>query len=157
MATRELAQPKGAMLRLMTVKSYALGSLFVLLAALPLSVSACGRAKECLPSRLVVSPTSVRVGGAVVVSSGPFGCHASYPPGKTYVITLALVGRAAPKTLRTVPVNQNGSFRTVLTIPSDAPPGEAYLTVTGSAFDKCDDTPNASCVGYTSPALALRP
>jgi hypothetical protein len=149
------------MLRLMAVRSHALGSLLVLIAACTLSTSACGTssANRCLPSRLAVSPTTVPVGGTVVLSSGPFACHASYPRGKTYSVILGRFEPGKPSSLGKVPVNQDGSFRATLVIPSDASPGEAYLLVEGSAFDApCKDTRNGSCVaGYDSPPLRIQP
>ncbi len=54
-------------------------------------------------------------------------------------------------------VSKDGSFRAALVIPADVSPGEAYLIVEGSAFDKCADARNASCVGYDSPPLKLQP
>jgi hypothetical protein len=100
----------------------------------------------------------VQVGGKVTLSSGPVGCHATYPPGKTYAVTLALVGRAAPKPLGKASVKPDGSFAATIVIPPDAPPGEAYLEIKGSAFDTCNaDTHNSSCAVYASPALTIRP
>jgi hypothetical protein len=136
----------------MSAKPHALASVMVLLAAgmLP-TTTACGSAQPCYPSRLAVSPTSVPVGGSVVLSSGPFECHASYPPGKTYTVTLG------PWSLGTVSVKQDGSFRAAVVIPSNAPARQVNLEVKGSAFDKpCHDT-RASCAIYISPILTLLP
>jgi hypothetical protein len=145
-------QPIGWMLRLMTMKSPAAGSLLVLLSVGMLSMAACATSpsRPCYPSRLVISPTTVPVGGSVVLSTGPFECHASYPPGKTYKVTLG------PLSLGTVPVNQDGSFRATLVIPSNVPPRQVNLEVKGSAFDTpCKDT-RSSCAIYLSPLLTLR-
>lgn len=114
-----------------------------------------GAGKPCLPSRLTASPARITVGGAVTVSSPPFACSASYPAGKQYRLLLALVGRAAPRSLGQVPVARDGSFRTSLVIPADAPPGEAFIEVYGSAFDDCRDTNGGSCAGYTVPLTLL--
>lgn len=144
----------------MAVRSRTLGSLLVLVAACTLATAGCGSSSSnpCLPSRLAVSPTTVLVGGEVVLSSGPFACHASYPRGKTYTVTLARFGPAQPSSLGKVSVNQDGSLRATLVIPSGASPGEAYLLVEGSAFDRCADTRNGSCVsGYDSPPLRIQP
>jgi hypothetical protein len=143
----------------MAVKFHALSSLLVLLPACAISASACGTssAQPCLPSRLNISPTIVPVGGTVVLASGPFACHASYARGKTYMVILGLTGRGDPRSLGNVSVNQNGSFRATLGIPSDVSFGQTCLVVYGSAFDTCSDTRDASCAGYASPALRLLP
>jgi hypothetical protein len=136
----------------MAMKSTAVGSLLVLLSIGTLSSGACGTspARPCLPSRLAISPTTVPVGGRVVLSSGPFECHGSYPRGKTYTVTLG------PVLLGTVPVNQDGSFSAILVIPSQAPERQVNLQVKGSAFDApCKDT-RSSCAIYLSPLLTLR-
>jgi hypothetical protein len=85
----------------------------------------------------------------VTVSSPAFACRASYPAGKQYRLLLELVDRAAPKSLGLVPVGRDGSFRASLVIPKDASPGEAFIEVSGSAFDDvCRDTVGNSCAGY---------
>lgn len=111
--------------------------------------------QPCLPSRLVVSPATVAVGGSVVLSAPAFACASTYPPGKTYTVTLGLVGRGEPKSLGAVPVHTDGSFRATLAIPASAAPGEAYLIVRGSAFDNCGTDGAGSCAGYASPPLTL--
>lgn len=132
----------------------------VLLASAGLAAYAAvqlGDGKPCLPSPMTASPPRIVVGRTVTVSSPPFACPASYPAGKQYRLLLALVGRAAPKSLGPVPVARDGSFRASLVIPADAPPGEAFIEVSGSAFDgSCDDTIGGSCAGYTV-ALTLLP
>ena len=137
------------------MKSRALGALGALLAlaACTLTASACGtsRAQPCYPSRLAVSPATVPPGGKVVLSSGPFECKDSYPPGKTYTLFLG------PWSLGTVPVNQDGSFAASLVIPPNVPAGQVNLAVRGSAFDTpCKDTRNASCAIYLSPLLTIQ-
>jgi len=106
---------------------------------------------RCLPSRLHVHPERVRAGGQLRVSSAPFACDASYPPGTSYRLILAQVGRAAPLPVAVVPVNGDGSFSAVVRIPASASPGESYLEARGSAYDRpCQDTVRvaASCAGY---------
>jgi hypothetical protein len=110
---------------------------------------------SCLPSDLHLSSTQVRAGSKVTVSSGPFGCQASYPAGKTYRMVLALFGRARPMSLGTVPVNRDGSFRAVLRMPHGAPPGEAVVEALGSAYDRCVES--ASCAGYGASFTLLSP
>jgi hypothetical protein len=140
------------MLRLMTVKSPLAGSLSVLLSVGVLSMGGCATSpsRSCYPSRLVISPTTVSAGGSVVLSSGPFECHASYPPGKTYKVSLG------PLFLGTVPVKQDGSFTATLVIPPVVPARQVNLEVKGSAFDApCNDTRD-SCAIYVSPLLTVR-
>jgi hypothetical protein len=154
------AQPKGWMLRLMAVTLPAFGFIPLLVAGCLLPISACGSSSgpRCFPSPLAVTPTTVQAGGVVVLSSGAFACHASYPRGKTYTVTLARFVAGGPASLGRVPVNRDGSFRAMLVIPTGAAAGEAYLLVEGSAFDKCADTRNGSCVsGYDSPPLRIQP
>jgi hypothetical protein len=115
-----------------------------------------GDGTQCLPSRMSASPSRIVVGGAVTVSSPAFACGASYPVGKQYRLQLELVGRAAPKSLGLVPVGRDGSFRASLVLPKDAPPGEAFIDVSGSAYDDCGDTVGGSCAGYLV-ALTLLP
>jgi hypothetical protein len=105
---------------------------------------------------MTATPSRVAVGGAVTVSSPSFACPASYPAGKEYRLLLALVGGGAPMSLGRVPVGRDGSFRASLVIPTDAPPGEAFIEVSGSALDDCRDTAGGSCAGYTV-ALTLLP
>ena len=108
-----------------------------------------GDGTRCLPSRMSASPSRTVVGGTVTVSSPAFACRASYPVGKQYRLLLELVGRAAPKPMGLVPVGRDGSFHASLVIPKDAPPGEAFIAVSGSAFDDdCGDTVGGSCAGY---------
>jgi hypothetical protein len=84
-----------------------------------------------------------------MLSSGPFGCPASYPRGKTYTLTLGQVGRAAPLPLESVGVKRDGAFATPVRIPAEASPGEAVIIVKGSPFDQClDTTSSGSCAGY---------
>jgi hypothetical protein len=115
-----------------------------------------GDGNQCLPSPMTASPSQIVVGGTVTVSSPSFACRASYPAGKQYRLLLAEVGRAAPWSLGRVPVGRDGSFRASLVIPTDAPPGEASIEVSGSAFDDCGDTAGGSCAGYAV-ALTLLP
>ena len=111
----------------------------------------------CLPSRLHVDPSRVRVGGIVTVSSGPFACRGSYHAGHHYTLVLGQVGRAAPVSLGVFPVSRDGAFRAVVQVPPSASPGESYLIVRGSPFDHCADTTGAatSCAGYDARVAIL--
>ena len=112
-------------------------------------------ATGCLPSPLQVRPTRSRAGSTVTLSSAPFRCAASYPRGKTYGLTLGQVGRAKPLALGTVRVRPNGAFSANVHIPADASPGESYISVTGSALDRCGNTLGRSCAGYVAPPLTV--
>jgi hypothetical protein len=52
-----------------------------------------------------------------------------------------------------VHVDLHGSFSATLTVPRDASPGEASLSVTGSPYDDCPD--DASCAGYGMTVVLL--
>ena len=104
---------------------------------------------SCLPSPLKASPQNVAAGTTLAVVAPTFACSASYPTGKTYRLTLGLVGRAGPVDLGSFPVNSDGSFHAIVTIPRSASPGEAGISVTGSSFDNCTDTAS-SCAGYVA-------
>ena len=114
--------------------------------------SASVPAAGCYPSPLRLSSDSVRAGASVTVSSSPFACDASYPVGKTYTLVLGQVGRAAPLPLGVVPVGRDGAFSADVRIPASASPGESYVLVQGSAFDRpCQDTSSqsTSCASYS--------
>lgn len=69
---------------------------------------------------------------------------------------LGLVGRSAPVPLGAVPVNTDGSFTAVVTIPPTTSPGESYVIVTGSPYDApCED--GGSCAGYDVALTVLAP
>jgi hypothetical protein len=93
--------------------------------------------------------------GTLTVESAPFTCHAHYLVDKTYTVTLGQVGRADPVRLKSVPVRRDGAFRTSVRIPRTASPGQSFIVVKGSLFDRCRDT--ASCAGYTAPVRVLAP
>ena len=82
------------------------------------------------------------------VSSAGFKCGGSYPSGKTYRLELGLIGRQPPMELGSYPVNKDGSFEAVVSIPANASPGDAGILVFGSPYDQCNDTGHGSCAGY---------
>jgi hypothetical protein len=110
---------------------------------------------RCGPSPLRLRPRVVKAGGTLTVESAPFTCHAHYLADKTYTVTLGQVGRADPVRLKSVPVRRDGAFRTSVRIPRTASPGQSFIVVKGSLFDRCRDT--ASCAGYTAPVRVLAP
>lgn len=111
----------------------------------------------CLPEPLHVVPQQIDAGSTVSLSSAPFTCGAVYPVGKTYQVTLGLVGRASSVNLGNYPVTTDGSFQASVTIPSSASPGEAYLIVHGSPFDQCAASPGLSCASYEARIEILPP
>lgn len=113
---------------------------------------------RCLPSRITAEPTSVAAGQQVRLLAPPFACSAGYPSGTTYRL-LAWAdlegpvpsGGRDPRSLGTVPVEQDGSLDADVTLPTDLPPGRASIQVLGSAYDDpCDDTggSSGSCALY---------
>lgn len=101
---------------------------------------------DCSPEPLTASPVDVVVGRTFTLSSGGFACQDTYGEGKQYDLELAYQGRAEADDLGKVDVAADGSFSTAVTVPADAPPGEAGLLVRGSPLDDCPA--DASCAGY---------
>jgi hypothetical protein len=129
-------------------RSLAVGVFLGLTIGMPACSSPVPGGNPCLPEPLQIDPAQVISGSSVTLSSAPFQCGGSYPAGKTYQLTLGLVGRTAPVDLGSYPVKVDGSFRATILIPSDASPGEAYIIIHGSPFDQCDDSGHGSCAGY---------
>jgi hypothetical protein len=112
--------------------------------------SACGLGTStCFPEPLHVNPLGVAAGSSVIISSAGFKCNGSYPSGKKYQLTLGLVGRSEPMDLGSYPVNANGSFNATVRIPASASPGESYVVVRGSPFDRCEESGQGSYAGYS--------
>ncbi len=84
-------------------------------------------AARCLPARLAVEPAQVEVGGQVTLNAPAAGCDLGYDDGAYYEVYLALLDHADAVDLGDVEVGEDGSFRAVLTVPADAPPGPASL------------------------------
>lgn len=111
----------------------------------------------CLPAALTATPRAVSAGGNVVLTSTGFTSPACrYRRGKHYRLTLGTVGRQPPRDLGVVSVSRRGKLRADVSIPMDASPGEAYIIVHGSGFDRCDDT-RSSCAGYVTPLAKIAP
>ncbi len=102
-------------------------------------------ASRCLPARLAVQPAQVAVGSEVTLSAPAAGCDLGYDDGVSYEV--GLVGQGWSVDLGEVEVAGDGSFRAVLPVPADVPPGPGTLAVTGSRHDDCLDT-TGSCAGY---------
>jgi hypothetical protein len=101
---------------------------------------------RCLPAALNVSLTSVTAGGSVTVSSPAADCALGYQEGHTYSIRLS--SQAVIARLFTASVGGDGSFSKVIPIPANFPRGTAYILVTGSPYDNCED--GGSCAGYST-------
>lgn len=93
----------------------------------------------------------------LIVESAAFTCHARYPAGKTYAITLGQIGRAALVRLKSVPVHRDGAFKARVRVPTMASPGGSFIVIRGSLFDRCKDTVRESCAGYSAPLRVLPP
>jgi len=121
-----------------------------------MAVSGCAShtVSTCYPSAVHLNRPTAPAGTTLTISSGPFQCHASYPAGKRYGLVLALAGRAPVVRLGTTSVHHDGSFRAVIRLPRTAPPGTAFIEVTGSPYDKpCDDASAgalSSCASYAT-------
>ena len=123
----------------------AAGSL-VALAAAPLA--GCGSHLTCLPPALHLTQTTVPAGGTTVLSSPVSPCKLPGVAGTAYVVTLLTLGRSAPVVLVTVRPSPDGSFSVPVQVPTAATPGQAVLSVTGSAVDATCKGTNRTCADY---------
>lgn len=106
----------------------------------------------CMPAELSASPHDVDRGGIVTLSSPKSSCDVNYEAGKTYSITIMAKDVQSPAV--DVPVAKDGSFSDRIVVPADFPVGTAYIIVTGSPLDHCDDV-GGSCAGYAA-EIAVR-
>jgi hypothetical protein len=139
-----------------TARGLTVGILMAVTIGLPACSSPVPGSSPCLPEPLHVDPSRVGAGTAVTVTSDGFKCHGSYPAGRKYHLTLGFVGRASLMDLGGYPVNTDGSFHSSVTIPANAPPGEARIIVSGSSFDQCTGS-NPPCLGYVVRLEILSP
>jgi hypothetical protein len=115
-----------------------------------------GRAADgrCLPEPMAISPGAAAPGLTVTVSSRG-GCTDGSISGAHYRISLGFAGRQPPVLdAGAVDPGPDGAFSTVVQVPANATPGDAYVSVTGSPFDSCSDS--GSCAGY-SVSFAIQP
>jgi hypothetical protein len=84
---------------------------------------------ECLPAPLVVTPSTLPIGGRVRLTAPAANCDLQYGQGKTYTVTLVMVGRSKLTSLGRASVLSDGSFAVAFTLPLNLSPGEAYLRV----------------------------
>lgn len=111
-------------------------------------VTGCSASNTCLPEALSAGEAIVDAGSDVKISAPRAACGLGYEPGKTY--GLALLSVETPTRRQEpvrVPVDRDGSFGMVLTIPRDFPAGHATVLVTGSPLDDCGD--EGSCAAYS--------
>jgi hypothetical protein len=103
----------------------------------------------CLPAPLRVSPVTAAPGDTLLVSSGPADCDLGHGPHHTYRVKLIAPHVSSPPV--SVEPAPDGRFSVELPVPGGFPPGDAFIVVTGSPFDHCDDTGSGSCAGYAAP------
>jgi hypothetical protein len=125
---------------------WAAGAFLAPLLLLPACASPIPGTSLCLPPPLQVSPSNVVAGSPITVSSGSFQCDGSYPSGKTYQLVFGDQGHVLTN-LGNYPVNRDGSFKARVSVPVAASVGEAYIVVSGSSFDRCNDG-GGSCASY---------
>lgn len=113
---------------------------------LALCLTGCTTPSGCLPATLSVAPTTASAGGSVTLSSPAAKCSLDYTSGHTYSIILTNKGVAGKPVTATVA--RDGAFSTEIPIPADFPHGTAYLIVTGSPHDNCEN--GQSCAGYST-------
>ena len=110
------------------------------------SLTGCTTPSRCLPATLSASPTTASAGSSVTLSSAAAKCSLGYTSGHTYSITLTNKGVAGKPVTATVA--RDGAFSTEIPIPADFSHGTAYLIVTGSPYDNCEN--GQSCAGYST-------
>lgn len=112
------------------------------------SVTGCGSRPTCLPPALHLSQTTVPAGGTAVLSSPISTCRLPGVARATYVVTLLTLGRSAPVQLVKVRPSADGSFSVPVQIPTATTPGQAVLSVAGSAFDAACERRSRKCSDY---------
>ena len=129
----------------MTRRSSAFSALAAM-GLLALCFAGCTTLSRCLPAALSVSQTTASAGSSVTLSSGAANCSLDYTSGHTYSIILTNKGVAGKPVTATVA--RDGAFSTEIPIPADFSHGTAYLIVTGSPYDDCEN--GQSCAGYST-------
>ena len=112
---------------------------------LALCLTGCTSTTGCFPASLSVTPTTASAGGVVMLSSPTAECPIGYATGHTYSVTLTNRGATGQPIIAAVA--RNGAFSIEVPIPADFPHGTAYIIVTRSPYDNCED--GASCAGYS--------
>ncbi|MBK4347471.1 hypothetical protein [Lacisediminihabitans changchengi] len=119
----------------------------VLGAALLIALSGCSAPQtetRCDPGALAATPNVVAPGETVTVTAAPVACAIEFTAGRRYTLDLGYVGDSGVLWSGDVRVAADGSFSTVVRIPRDVPPGQAYLRVADGYQPSCDDT--GACV-----------
>lgn len=112
-----------------------------------LAVPNIGPQKQCLPAELSVNPAQAEPGEEIVISAKPVRCNLNYSADQVYAMRIESTSQLSSTSVtHVVPVNEDGSFRFAVELAENFPPGEAIITVNGSAYDQCPA--GASCVGY---------
>jgi len=102
-------------------------------------------AAACFPAPLQAEPAVVHPGQPLTVRSGAAACRLGYAPRHAYSVTLQ--HRESVTTPISVDVTPDGRFRATIDVPATFPRGDAVVIVTGSPYDRCEDS--GSCVGYS--------
>ena len=102
------------------------------------------RGPACLPEPPTATPAALQAGAQITLASKGFVTCGDYPGPVTYTATLDTGGQP-PTPLGSVVALKNGSFSATLTIPTDTPAGDYFITLTGSPWDNCRAR---SCAAY---------
>ena len=117
--------------------------------------AACGGApgdSACRPGPLKVDRSTAAPGDAVTLSADAVPCGRTSSLAATYQIVLLTQNRNAPAALGRAEADQGGAFSVRLVVP-DVLPGQAAITVQGSALDRsCQDT-DGKCASYAAPLM----
>ncbi|AQY00241.1 hypothetical protein B2G67_01135 [Microbacterium foliorum] len=111
------------------------------------NLTACAPASgRCLPAPLEASPTGVRPGESLTVTSEVAECDLGYGDGAAYsIVVISSSGEKSEEV--DVPVAEDGSFSTEVVVPESFPAGQASVVVSGSSYDDCGDD-SGSCAAY---------
>lgn len=111
------------------------------------NLTACAPASgRCLPAPLEASPTGVRPGESLTVTSEAAECDLGYRDGAAYsIVVISSSGEKSEEV--DVPVAEDGSFSTEVVVPESFPAGQASVVVSGSSYDDCGDD-SGSCAAY---------
>jgi hypothetical protein len=117
------------------------------------AATACGdgrpNAAPCLPGPLKLDRLTAAPGDPLLLAADPAPCSGGNLAA-TYRVVLFTQGRQSPVPLGQARAGADGGFTLRLTVP-EVTPGEATITVLGSALDRaCQDT-NGKCASYAVP------
>lgn len=93
----------------------------------------------CMPPAFTVTPSEAKPGAEVTVSASDTVCTARYGQNaQVYVELLDAYGTSVLEEL--APMNDDGGFTLVFTVPAGMSPGKAAVTAYPYNVDWCDDT-----------------